>query len=129
MTPAVVTFENHTPGDSWQGIAAIGPILVSVGGAAAVPMSSPIASARLHFKLGVNHPAVAKFSTAPGAGEGQIVLVNAATWELSIPITPPALFPLATLGMWYGHLEITDVDGTVWTTHEIRQPVGIDYTR
>ena len=128
MTPAIVNFTPHTPGDTWQGIPTIGPIQMSVDGGALVAMPAPIASARLHWSKGDAYPAVAKFSTTPAADESPITIVNAATWELSVPPVEPDGFPL-TEGNWYAHLEITDTDGTVWTTHECRMAVGVDYTK
>lgn len=128
MTTALVIFECHTPGDTWPGVPTIGPILMAVDGGAPLPMSAPIASARLHWCKGDAYPAAARLSTAPAAGEGTIVIVSAAAWELSIPPVAPDLFAL-TSGDWFAHLEITDTDGIVWTTHECRLKVGVDYTK
>jgi hypothetical protein len=128
MTPAIITFDYHIPGDTWQGVPTIGPIFMAVDGGEPLPMSAPIASARMHWRLGDAYPAAARHATTPADGESPIILVSAATWELSIPPVAPEFFPLS-IGLWHGHLEITDTDGTVWTTHECLLPVGIDYTK
>lgn len=128
MIPALVNFSLHTAGDTWLGVPTIGPIRMSVDGGALVAMPAPVASARLHWVQGENYAPAAKFATNPATGESPITLVNAANWELAIPPVAPALFPL-TKGNWYAHLEITDTDGRVWTTHKCVMEVGLNYTQ
>lgn len=100
---------------------------MSVSGGPPVAMPSPIASARMHWKLGASLPAYAQLSTSPTPSQSPITIVSDATWELSIPPVPPAKFSLHK-GNWFAHLEITDEDGRVWTTHECRMEVKEDYT-
>lgn len=126
--PSIVELDHHTPGDDWPGIPTIGPIRISIDGGEPIPMSVPIRSARAYWVKGENYPAQVKHQTDPVTGELPIILVDAANWELSIPKVAGALFPL-TRGQWYSHLEITDEEGTILTTHELRLPVGLDYTK
>lgn len=103
MIPATVELEPHTRGDRWQGIATIGPVTATDGaGGEPAPIGGTLVAARLQFRRDgeLGHT----LSTAPAFGEGTIAIVDAATWELSIPEQE---LPLHA-GIWRWDMEFTD---------------------
>ena len=133
MKPVSVVLEDHTAGDSWQGIPTIGPITNN-----GVPMPFPIARVQMTISKGNIHsttssgrlkPSLYLDSQAPEEGETitkyPITIVDAETWEISIPRVPKEGFQVSP-GYYVGALRITDSDGMVITTHEIGFEVNRD---
>lgn len=127
MDPALVTLENHRAGDTWQGIPTIGPILISVDDAPAASPSAPLASARLHLTRNGDSEPTLKIGMDP-ADDAPLLIVDAATWEMSIPEVSKSVFNPVP-GIYTGDLETTDSDGRVLTTHHIEFQVTKDGTR
>ena len=115
----IVKLENHVAGDTWQGIPVIGPILIN-----GLPPASPAERVRLTLR---KVPAATGAEKIFDSGLGNITIVNAATWEASIPEVPFANFTLPE-GRYEGHLEFTDTAGVRLTTHEIHLSILEDKT-
>lgn len=107
MLPVRVPLNDHTHGDTWEGIASIGPVLING--------SQPdyaLSSCRMYFRttLGVLGY---KFKSSPGDGEGSITISDADTWEITVAAQA---LPL-DIGMWEWDFETTDSDGTILTLY------------
>lgn len=121
MIPANITIESHVSGDTWQGIAVIGPVLNGVD-----PMPVAAASARLRFATSGSSDTPLVLGTE-GTVDAPITLVDGAGWEFTIPpVTPDIWTPVP--GTYYGHFEVTDTAGTVLTIYKIELPVLEDFT-
>lgn len=121
MSLPIVQLEDHTEGDTWDGIPVIGPIIINEAapGVAA-------ARVRLRFKrvpYGAGGEIAFDSDTVEGAHP--ITIVNPDTWEF---LVPPVSYEDFTLpeGKYQGHLEITDVLGVRLTTHDVRMTVNPD---
>ena len=123
MPAALVTLEDHIAGDSWQGIPVIGPIIINEAQPGA-------AAARVRMTLNrtpMTTGARMMFDSDGGDGTYPITIVDAQTWEFTVPGVAYSAFTLPT-GNYVGHLEITDVNGERLTTHEIHMEITTDYT-
>ena len=123
MSLPLVKLEPHTSGDTWDGIPTIGPLIYN-----GAPPEFAAARVRLTLSLVRSSvTSVAVFDTEPGEGVFPIEIVDAATWEFTIPAVPFADFVLPP-GNYEGHLEITDINGVRLTTHNILLPINPDKT-
>ena len=99
QNPVEAVIAGITQGDRWQGIAAIGPVLIDGGTPA-----SPLARVRMQFrrggKLGV--------TLDSQSGDFQIIISNPETWLASIPPNGRSL-PLET-GSWQWDAEFWQGD-------------------
>jgi hypothetical protein len=101
MIPAKLALEKFTEGDEWDGI----PSLTITINGAAPPV--PLASAKMRFKKpGAVPSTVVELSSAT---PGQITIVSAATWEISVP---PQLVAGLTFGKWTWRLRCLDTSTT-----------------
>lgn len=95
MTPVTITLDPAVRGDKWQGIAAIGPVLMD----AAQP-TFPLARIRMQFRragrLGMT------LDSDGGDGVYPITISNATTWLAHIPEVQP--LPLDA-GTWEWDME------------------------
>jgi hypothetical protein len=125
--PVTILVPNHVAGDTWDSVAAIGPIeFQSDDGEPYAPLV-PLARARIHFtREGATTPAL-KLDTDPADRDAPIVIESAEYWELSIPPVPPAVFAPVP-GEYSGHFETTDTAGTVKTLYFLRFLVLPDLT-
>jgi hypothetical protein len=127
--PAVVTLYNTRAGDTWAGIPVIGPVLAQGEDPEEppAPMSAALVSARLHFtRAGAREPAI-RIGTGPD-DDAPLTIVDADTWEMTVPPVPPSVWTLAP-GSYRGDLETTDADGTVRTLYRLVLTVTGDETR
>lgn len=120
--PPISELYNTRAGATWVGINTIGPITFQgPGDPVPVAPSTTIVSAILHFHLeGEQKPSLRIGSIADYPAP--LTIVNAATWELSIPPIGPDVF-LRRAGIYYGDLKITDDEDTVWITHTFKLEV------
>jgi hypothetical protein len=95
MTPITINLEPAVRGDKWQGVAAIGPIIVN-----GVAPTLPLARIRMQFRKSEN-PGMT-FDTESGEGVHPIQILNAATWFAQIPEVQP--LPLGA-GDWAWDME------------------------
>ena len=125
MEPVKITLEPHTSGDTWQGIAVIGPVLC--GPAGADPMPVPAAYARMWLtKDGAATPSLKLASAdSPDFAEADapITLVSAAGWQFAVPKVQPGVWN-PPKGSYSGHFEVVDTAGDVLTIYDITVPVG-----
>jgi hypothetical protein len=114
--PAIptVTLDPVVEGDTWPGVPGIGPVTIN-----SEPFEFPIALARMHFRRVV---ATTTTGLDLSTDTGGITIVDASTWELSIPPVPYPAFSL-TQGNWEADLEITDSAGTRLTVARFVLPV------
>jgi hypothetical protein len=114
--PAIptVTLDPVVEGDTWPGIPGIGPVTINTE-----PPAYAADQARLHFRR-VNATTTTGIDLSTETGG--IVIVDAATWELSVPPVPYPQFSL-TQGNWEADLEITDSAGTRLTVARFVLPV------
>lgn len=99
MKPSKLALQDFTAGDTWEGIPSI---TIRVNGAAP---ASDIASVTMRFKQANLVPGdVVELSSAAG----KITIVNANTWEISVP---EQLVPGLTHGKWMWRIRITDAAG------------------
>jgi hypothetical protein len=98
--PVEAELAHLTAGDRWQGIAAIGPVLIDGGTPA-----SPLARVRMQFRRGGRLGAA--LDSEPG-GDFPIVISNAATWSAHVPPSGGTL-PLET-GSWQWDAEFWQGD-------------------
>ncbi len=114
--PVDITLTPITEGDTWQGIASIGPVTIN-GDAPA----SELASMSLHFvRVNERLPSIKIGST--GVVDAPIVIDNAATWEAHIPIIGPSVFNLKQ-GDYVGSLRTVDAAGVVLTLYTLHLTV------
>jgi hypothetical protein len=118
-TPVNIPFEPHYRNDTWDGVPIIGPVKIN-----GLQPVVALASARMDFRSFGSKVLGHRLSTAPGVGEGTIAIVNAVTWEMTIPEQD---LPLEA-GRWDWDLETTDVNGRVKTYYKGTQPVIGDKT-
>lgn len=97
MTPQKLALENFTEGDEWEGIPSL---TITINGA---PPASPLALVTLRFKKANSLPGEAVELTSATAG--QITIVSAANWEISIPAQIVAGL---TFGKWTWRLRCRD---------------------
>ena len=95
MTSITIQLEPAVRGDKWQGIPAIGPVLIN-GVAPTFPLSRLRMQFRKAGKLGMT------LDSVPGEGIYPIQISNAATWLAHIPVVQP--LPLDA-GDWEWDLE------------------------
>jgi len=117
MPIPTVQLEPHIAGDTWQGIPVIGPFTINDA-----PPESPVARVRLTMTRSGGHQ-----SRTFDSADGSIVIVDADTWECSIPPVPFANFTLPP-GTYSGQLEFTDEDGVRLTTHNVVLTILLDKT-
>jgi hypothetical protein len=112
--PAIrsITLDPVVEGDTWGGIPGIGPVTFNTD-----PPAYPAAEVRMNFRKGSGSTGI-DLSTDTGG----IVIVDADTWELSVPPVPYPQFSL-TQGNWEADLEITDTAGTRLTVARFVLPV------
>lgn len=79
MRPAIVNLEDHTKEDTWEGMV-IGPITINE----AAP-TYPVVSCRIQFRLASTKALGYELNNDPGAGEGNITIDDADTWEFTVP--------------------------------------------
>lgn len=95
MSAANITLQPAIRGDKWQGIAAIGPVLIS-----GAPPAFPLTRIRMQFRrfgrVGMT------FDTVPGENSYPIQISNPATWLAHIPEVSP--LPLE-VGGWTWDME------------------------
>lgn len=123
MSLPLVKLEPHVAGDTWVGIPTIGPLLIN-------GLQPGVAAARMRLTLTLSRSqtvASVEFDTEAGEGILPITIVDAATWEFTIPEVDFADFDLPA-GIYEGHLEITDVNGVRLTTHHLVLPILPDKT-
>lgn len=95
-------------GDSWLGFT-LGPFTQDDGG---INLPVALASARMSFRRYPDStPAFVLVTGTPGAGQGQLVIVNATTWTFGANPQPLLL----EAGDWGFDVETTDVNGSIWT--------------
>lgn len=100
MTPAKLTLESFTAGDTWDGIPAL---TIRVNGVAPAP---DISLVKMRFAKADRTGGVpVELSSAVA---GQITITNANNWEVSIP---GQLMPGLTAGRWLWRIRITDSTG------------------
>jgi hypothetical protein len=126
MPPVAITLDDHYAGDTWIGIAAIGPVEFVVGEdpEAVEPPAELLARCDLQFRDGRDRLGYALSSVAAD-GVGTIEITDTATWEMRI--VPQAL-PLAA-GSWRWDLQTVDAAGTVLTLYAGTLVVLKDVTR
>jgi hypothetical protein len=117
--PVNIPFESHYRNDTWDGVPVIGPILIN-----GLQPAASLVSARMDFRQPVSKVLGHRLSTTPGVGEGTVTIVDATTWEMTIPEQD---LPLDA-GRWEWDLETTDTNGTVKTYYRGTQPVTGDKT-
>lgn len=111
MTPRSIALEPFTQGDHFPGIPAL---TITVND---VPPASPLARAVMRFfPADGNGDEVELDSNTPG----QITILNAANWELSIP---RQAIPFLTAGRWNTQIKLTDSTGAVDTYISTQQLV------
>lgn len=116
MIPAIVQLAAHVEGDSWQGIPTIGPFVINDA-----PPATP--AARVRLRLSRVPPVVGATREFDSLGEdAEIEIVDAATWEFSLPRVHFSKFTLPA-GKYEGQLEITDTNDYRMTTHEVRMVI------
>ncbi len=116
MEPVKIKLNDHYKGDHWVGMT-VGPVLIN----GAQPISN-LAAVTLEFR-DENDQLGHKFDSAPGAGEGTIVIDDAVTWEASI--APQALdldagpldLRLSNSKTWYWDFKTTDATGKIITLY------------
>lgn len=97
-------------GDTWDGIAQIGPIVFNQ----AAPPSN-LTKVEMHFRRSADDLSVAyQLSSNVVVGAGTINIISASLWTASIP---PQALPLPP-GVWRWNIHFTAADNTVFT------PVG-----
>jgi hypothetical protein len=97
MTPAKLALEDFTEGDEWEGIPSL---TLTINGAAP---ASPLTLVTMRFKKANALPGDAVELTSATAG--QITIVSAANWEISIP---PQIVAGLTFGKWTWRIRCTD---------------------
>lgn len=101
MTPQKLSLESFTEGDEWDGIPAL---TFRVNGS---PPATPLALATLRFKLAA--PAAGAVVQLSSATAGQITIVSAANWEITVP---PQIVAGLTKGRWSWRLRCSDTSTT-----------------
>lgn len=122
MRPVDVRLDDHTSGDTWQGIPTIGPIVDEATG---TTPGSEMGSAELWlYRDAIDTPF--KLSTVVLGRHAPInIFGNPANWELSIPPVAAATFPPG-VGEWHGKLKITDAAGEKLTYYNITFTAGTE---
>lgn len=121
MIPATVKLQPALRGDTWQGIASIGPVTVN-----GTVISPPLLSARMQFRDhrdALAHELTTEIPTPEGSGT--ITIVDATNWQLAIDAQD---LPLEA-GTYHWDLETTDDAGTVRTLYTGQLRVLPDVTR
>ena len=116
LSPETVFFEPCVEGDDWEGVPTVGPVTFN-----GQQPSAALSSARLVFYESIiTYPELVLTS-----GAGNIVIEDAVTWEMSIPIVPAESFTLKA-GTYKWVIETTDADGVVRSLYkgilEVRDP-------
>lgn len=113
MTPVTINLYPHQEGDSWLGIATIGPVLVN-----GVQPLHQLARIKMKFRRGSEHgPLLAAFDSDAGAiaaGALPITIDDPVTWQASIDQVDVADFP-ALEGSYYWDMKFTDTEGITLT--------------
>jgi hypothetical protein len=123
--PALVKLEDHVSGDTWQGVAIIGPIQIQSGDTL-VDFPYPVSSARMKLtKQGCNKTPLTVASS--GECDAPITITSAPTWAMAIPPVSPDIWT-PNPGRYSGHFEVTDTQGTVLTIYDIHLNVIADKT-
>jgi hypothetical protein len=133
MNPVKVNLENHVPGDTWDGIIAIGPVKNGIH-----DMDAAAVMARMNFtKVGKRQPSI-YFSTEPRPADEEgnpigpvlfpINIVDGPKWEFEIP---PVHYNdwSPEPGSYEGHFEVTDANDKRWTIYHIWFEVLDDKTK
>lgn len=123
--PTITLFEIDT-GDTWPGIAVIGPIVANDPdnpGQTIAPSTTLVYAELALTKVGAKTPAL--FLTTD---DGGITIGNAVTWELSVPKVSPEDFA-PTEGKYEGSFKTRDDEGTVQTCYDIVQVIGKNKNR
>lgn len=122
-TPPVVTLfgdGEHYRGDSIKQFS-IGPIVVSIDGAAPTSLAHPCVSCKLQFRTKDGDLGYA-LSSSPTTGEGTITITSAAAWTF---VVPDQAFPLEE-GKWFFDFETTDSTGFVKSYFQGTLTVKVD---
>jgi len=125
--PVTIKLKDHYRGDHWIGILRIGPIQINTGTLEVpvlAPMSSPCASARIQFR-DANGVLGYELSTTPADDTGTITVLDADTWEFTVPVQP---LPLDA-GTWTWDFETTGDDDVVLTPYKGTLEVDPDQSR
>lgn len=96
-TPVTVTLADHTRGDKWREITAIGPMIVN-----GVQPDQPLARVRMQFVSRENQKRYIIDSDPSQFRNAPAVIVNATTWEADIPEIQDFL---PTYGIWDWDME------------------------
>ena len=104
MQPTTVNLPDHTLGDTWEGVT-IGPIVID-GAAPAYPVVS------CELQVTRNGAVEYELNNAPGAGEGTVVINNAALWTFTVA---PLILGVSEAAKYKWRFRATDSAGTVRT--------------
>lgn len=106
MRPVPVTLNDHTRGDTWEGIT-IGPVMFN----GAQP-TSVLSSCRMQFRDD-NDTLGYELNSVPATGKGPITITNSTTWVVTVPAQQ---LPLDA-ATWRWDFETTDAGGVVRTLY------------
>lgn len=103
LSPETIFFEPCVEGDDWEGVPTIGPVLFN-----GTQPADALSKVRLIF--------FETLFTAPDliltSESGIVVIEDAATWEISVPVVTAELFTLKA-GTYKWVIETTDAAGVV----------------
>lgn len=110
MIPPTINLDDHYRGDAWEGIS-FGPIVEDINGTPTPPALACV-SCRMQFRKKRGLELGYELSSVPATGKGTITIVDAATYEFSVP----RQLILLDAGDWLWDFETTDSAGlpTTW---------------
>lgn len=101
MAPQKLSLQSFTEGDQWEGIPALS---IRVNG---LPPATALALVTIRFKpTQPTDSAVVQLSSATA---GQITILSAANWEITVP---PQIVAGLTKGLWNWRMRFTDTSPT-----------------